>query len=246
MTGTTGRRILQALICGERDPKVLADLAFGAARKKIPALVEALDGTFTDHHAFMCRHYLDQIDHLDVVAAALDTRIATLMSDHDQDLNNLDTIPGIGRKAAEIIIAETGGDMTPFTTAGHLASWIGVCPGQNESAGVVKSGQTRDGNGNLKRVLGVAAMAAIKDKGSYYGVFYRRLAARRGRQRALVAVMHKLVIAIWHVLHDKTEHRDLGVDYFAKRDPERAIRRMIREANALGLTVRFAPIPATA
>ncbi|HEX5995369.1 MAG TPA: transposase [Jiangellales bacterium] len=224
----------------------LAELSFGAARKKIPALVEALDGTFTDHHAFMCRHYLDQIDHLDAVVAVLDTRIAKLIGDHDENIENLDTIPGIGRRAAEIIIAETGGDMTPFASAANLASWIGVCPGMNESAGVAKSGHTRGGNGNLKRVLGVAAMAAIKQKDSYYGVYYRRLATRRGRQRALVAVMNKLAVAIWHVLHDKVKHRDLGAEYFAKRDPERAMRRMVREANALGMTVRFDPIPTAA
>ncbi len=241
VTGTTGRRILQALIAGERAPAVLADLAFGAARKKIPALVEALDGTFTDHHAWMCQHYLDQLDHWETLAGGLDTRIASFMTDHEQDLTNLDTIPGISRKAAEIVIAETGGDMTQFATAGHLASWIGVCPGMNESAGVAKSGQTRDGNRNLKRILGVAAMAAIKQKDSYYGAYYRRIAARRGRQRALVAVMHKLAVAIWHVLHDKTPHQDLGADYIAKKNPERAMRRMIREANTLGLTIRFDP-----
>lgn len=246
VTGLSSRRILEALIAGERDPQALAELSVRTARHKIPALVEALDGTFTDHHAFMCRHYLDQIDHLDAVVAALDARIASLMNDHDQDLDNLDTIPGIGRRAAEIIIAETGGDMAPFASSAHLASWIGVCPGMNESAGVVKSGHIRDGNGNLKRVLGVAAMAAIRQKDSYYGVYYRRLSARRGRQRALVAVMNKLAIAIWHVLHDKVEHRDLGADYFAKRDPQRAIRRMVREANALGMTVRFDPIPTAA
>ena len=242
VTGLSSRRILDALIGGERDTRRLAELTFGAARKKIPALVEALDGTFTDHHAFMCRHYLDQIDHLDTVVSALDARIVKLMGDHDQDLANLDSIPGIGRRAAEIIIAETGGDMAPFATAANLASWIGVCPGMNESAGVAKSGHTRDGNGNLKRVLGVAAMAAVRNKDSYYGVYYRRLAGRRGRQRALVAVMHKLVIAIWHVLHDKTEHKDLGADYFTKRDPQRAMKRMTREANALGMTIRFDPI----
>lgn len=246
VTGLSSRRILEALIDGERDPQTLAELSVRTARQKIPALVEALDGTFTDHHAFMCRHYLDQIDHLNAVVAALDARIARLMKDHDQDIDNLDTVPGIGRRAAEIIIAETGGDMAPFASSAHLASWIGVCPGMNESAGVAKSGHIRDGNGNLKRVLGVAAMAAIKRKDSYYGVYYRRLAARRGRQRALVAVMNKLAIAIWHVLHDKVEHRDLGADYFAKRDPQRAIRRMVREANALGMTVRFDPIPTAA
>ncbi|MGB8501441.1 IS110 family transposase [Mycobacterium sp.] len=246
VTGLSSRRILDALIGGERNVDRLAELTFGAARKKIPVLVEALDGTFTDHHAFMCRHYLDQIDHLNAMVAGLDARIAKLMGDHDKDIGNLDTIPGIGRRAAEVIIAETGADMAPFASAANLASWIGVSPGMNESAGVAKSGHTRDGNGNLKRVLGVAAMAAIKQKDSYYGVYYRRVAARRGRQRALVAVMHKLAIAVWHVLHDKVEHKDLGGDYFAKRDPVRAMRRMVREANAFGMTVRFDPISSAA
>jgi transposase len=242
--GVTGRAIVAALIAGQRDPQVLADLAVGAARKKIPALVDALDGTFTDHHAFMCRHYLDQIDHLDTLVTLLDERIAALVKDHDhdQDLKNLDTIPGIGPKAAEIIIAETGADMATFATAAHLASWIGVCPGLNESAGVSKSGKIRNGNANLKRVLGVAAMSAIRRKNSYYNVYYRRVAARRGGKRALVAVMHKIAISIWHVLHDKTGYRELGGDYFVKRDPQRAMRRMQREANALGLTIRFDPI----
>lgn len=246
VTGLSSRRILEALIVGERDPQTLAELSVRTARQKIPALVEALDGTFTDHHGFMCRHYLDQIDHLDAVVAALDARIAGLMNEHDRDLDNLDTIPGVGPRAAEIIIAETGGDMAPFASAAHLASWIGVCPGMNESAGVVKSGHIRGGNANLKRVLGVAAMAAIKQKDSYYRVYYRRLAARRGRQRALVAVMNKLTIAIWHILHDKVEHKDLGADYFAKRDPQRAMKRMVREANALGMTIRFDPIATVA
>lgn len=240
--GVTGRAILEALVAGERDRERLADLARGKARNKIPALVEALDGDFTPHHAFMVRHYLAEIDRLKGVVAVFDTRIAALMAEREQDLDNLDTIPGHGRLAAEIIIAETGGDMAQFASAQHLASWIGVCPGQNESAGVNKSGRTRQGNSNLKRLLGTAAMAAVRNKDSYLSVFFRRVSARRGGRRAMVAVMHKLAIAIWHVLHDHAVYRDLGADYFAKRDPERAIRRMIKEANSLGLTVRFDPI----
>lgn len=244
VTGVSSRRILAALIEGERDPARLAELAVSHARAKIGALTAALDGTFTEHHAFMCRHFLDQIDHLARLVAELDTRISGLLADRDRDLTNLDTIPGIGRTAAEIVISETGGDMAPFATAGHLASWIGVCPGMNESAGVNKSGHTRHGNAALKRVLGTAAMAAIKQKDSYYAVYYRRVAARRGRQRALVAVMHKLAIAIWHVLRDKVPHHDLGAEYFTRRDPQRAMRQIIKQANALGLTVRFDSIPA--
>jgi transposase len=246
VTGVSARRILAALIDGQRDPRVLADLAVDKARAKIAALTDALEGTFTEHHAWMCRHLLAHVDHLAAVLAELDARIAELMRGlgRDQDIDRLDSIPGISRKSAEIIIAETGGDMTAFATAGHLASWIGVCPGVNESAGVNKSGHTRHGNANLKRILGTAAMAAIKTKDSYYAVYYRRIAARRGSRRALVAVMHKLTVAIWHVLHDRVEHHDLGADYFAKRDPERAMRQIVKQANALGLTVRFDPIEA--
>jgi transposase len=169
-----------------------------------------------------------------------------LTRDHDEGLSNLDTIPGVGRKAAEIIWAETGGDMAQFATDAHLASWIGACPGVNESAGVNKSAKTRRGNPALKRVLGTAALSAIRVKDSYLAVFYRRIAARRGGKRALVAVMHKIAIAIWHVLKHKVAYHDLGPDYLSKRDPQRAMNRMRREANRLGLTVRFDPIPQAA
>lgn len=242
LDGVTGRAILNALIDGQSDPQVLADLAVGRARRRIEDLVDALDGRFTDHHAFMCRHLLDQIDHLDTLVAELDARIAGLCRDHDGDLALLDTIPGIGPRAAEIILAETGGDMAQFATAGHLASWIGVCPGVNESAGVNKSGRTRDGNANLKRVLGIAALSVTRVKDSYLAAFYHRTAARRGKRKALVAVMHKLAKVIWHVLHDRMSYRDLGGDYLTRRDPQRAMRRMVREANALGMTIRFDPI----
>lgn len=244
VTGVSSRAVLDALIGGERDPAALADLVVGRARAKIPRLVEALDGRFTTHHAFMVRHYLDEIDRLHAMATVFDDRIARLLAaqDRDRDLELLDSIPGIGRTAAEIVIAETGGDMAQFATAQHLASWIGVCPGQNESAGVSKGGRTRPGNKNLKRILGTAAMAAIRDKDSYLAAFFRRIAARGSGKKALVAVMHKLAIAIWHVLHDHVPYRELGADYYAKRNPERAMRRMTKEANSLGLTIRFDPI----
>jgi transposase len=241
--GVTGRAILNALIVGQRDPQTLAGLAVKSAKRKTEQLADALDGTFTEHHAWMCRHLLAQIDHMDALIAELDTRITQLTRDHDDDLTNLDTIPGIGRKAAEIIWAETGGDMAQFATDAHLASWIGACPGMNESAGISKSGKTRQGNAHLKRVLGTAALSAIRSKDSYLAVFYRRIAARRGGKRALVAVIHKIAIAIWHVLKHNTAFRDLGTDHFTKRDPERAMRRMQREANSLGMTIRFDLIP---
>ncbi|WP_406502972.1 IS110 family transposase [Streptomyces sp. NBC_00212] len=246
VTGVSGRAILEALIAGERSPEYLADLAVGKARAKIPALVEALDGEFTDHHAFMVRHYLDEIDRFKAAVTAFDARITSVLREREHELDLLDTIPGVGRMAAEIILAETGGDMRQFPSAHHLASWTGVCPGQNESAGMKKSGQTRPGNSNLKRLLGVAAMAAIRNKHTYLSAYFRRLAARRGGKQTVVAVMHKLAIAIWHVLHDRVPYRELGADYFTRRDPERAMRRMTKEANSLGLTIRFDHLPTTA
>jgi transposase len=246
VTGVSSRRILDALIEGERDPQQLAEPAVYTARKKIPELVLALDGTFTAHHARMCAHFLARIDHLAGLIAQLDGWIGELLGAQgkDRDLENLDTIPGIAATAAQVIISETGGDMAFFETPGHLAPWIGVCPGMNESAGVNKSAHIRHGNANLKRVLGVAAMAAIKQKDTYYAVYYRRIAARRGNQRALVAVMHKIVIAVWHVLHDHVPFRELGAEHLTRRNPERAIRQTIKQANTLGLTVRFDPIEA--
>lgn len=153
------------------------------------------------------------------VIAAFDARVSALLAERERGLANLTSIAGLGRLAAEIVIAETGGDMAQFASAHRLASWIGVCPGQNESVGVNRSGRTRPGNKDLKRLLGIAAMVAIRKKDSYLGVFFRRLAARRGGKRALVAVLHKLAIAIWHVLHDHTPYRELGADHFTRRDP---------------------------
>lgn len=244
VTGVSSRRILQALCAGQRDPQVLAELAVAQARLKIPALIEALDGTFTAHHARMVRHYFAQIDHLAAMIAELDDWVAQMVDARpgESDMANLDTIPGIGPTAAQVILAETGGDMAVFPSPSQLASWIGVCPGMNESAGVSKSAHIRHGNANLKRILGIAAMAAIRKKDTYLAVYYRRIAARRGNQRALVAVMHKIVIAVWHVFNDHVPYRDLGADYPTKANPERALKRIVRQANALGLTVRFDPI----
>ncbi|MFJ9691356.1 transposase [Kitasatospora sp. NPDC101183] len=226
-----------------RDPERLADLARGKARNKIQAPSRRWMGS-SPSHAFMVRHYLDEIDRLKSIVEVFDARIATMLATRERDLANRDTIPGSGWLAVEVILAETGGDMTQFASAQHSASWIGVCPGQNEPTGVNKSGRTRPGNSNLKRLLGTAVMAAVRDKDSYLSAFFRRISARRRGRRALIVDMHKLAIAIWHVLHGQKPYRDLGADYFAKRDPERAMRRMTKEANSLGLTVRFEPIAA--
>jgi transposase len=232
----SGRLMIEALIAGERDPLALADLALGKARAKMHALREALVGRFDDHHAFLARHALDHIDRLDAEIAAFGSRIGMELRPlrHEQDL--LITIPGVAERISEIILAETGADMNRFPTAAALASWAGVAPGNNESAGKNLSGATTHGDTWLLGALGDAAAAAARTKGTYLGVYYKRLARRRGPRRALVAVMHKILIAVWHMLTDDIPYRDLGPEYFHHRPGqiERRKQRLIRELADLG------------
>jgi transposase len=242
--GVSGRAMLTALIEGERDVHVLAEMAKARMRPKIPQLVQALTGNFGQHHAFLCRLHLQRIDQLCAAILELSTRIEDEMRPFARQ-RELVTMPGVGQTTAEVIIAETGGDMTWFRTAGHLASWAGVCPGHHESAGKRKSGKTRHGNRWLAAALGTAAMAAsrTKDK-TYLRARYHRLVPRLGKQKAIVALEHSMLTAVWHMLTHDTDYQDLGGDYYTRRDPDRAMRRIIRQANALGFTVRFDPLHA--
>ncbi len=243
--GVSGRAMLAALIDGERDVRVLAEMAKARMRSKIPQLVEALTGNFGEHHAFLCRLHLERIDQLSASILALSSRIEEQMRPFSRRLDQLATIPGVGQSVAEVIIAETGGDMSRFRTAAHLASWAGVCPGHHESAGKRKSGKTRHGNRWLVGALGTAAMAAARTKDTtYLGARYQRLAPRLGKKKAIVAVEHSILTAVWHMLTDDVDYADLGGDYFARLDPEHAMRRIVRQANMLGFTVRFDPIQA--
>jgi transposase len=243
--GRSGRAMPAALIDGERDVHMLAEMAKARMRPKIPQLVEALTGNFGEHHAFLCRLHLERIDQLSAAILELSTRIEEEMRPFARQLDRLQTIPGIGQTTAEVVIAETGADMTRFRTAGHLASWAGICPGHHESAGKHKSGKTRHGNRWLSAALGTAAMAASRTRDTtYLGARYQRLVPRLGKKKALVALEHSILTAAWHMLTDDVDYHDLGGDYFTKRDPEAAMRRITRQANALGFTVRFDPIQA--
>jgi transposase len=243
--GVSGRAMLEALIAGERDVRVLASKAKARMRPKIPALVEALTGNFGAHHAFLCRLHLARIDQLSAAIAELSARIQAELRPFARQLERLQTIPGVGQSTAEVIIAETDGDMTRFRTAAHLASWAGVCPGHHQSAGKRKSGRTRHGNRWLTGALGTAAMAASRTKDTtYLGARYQRLVPRLGKQKALVALEHCILTAVWHMLTDDVDYHDLGGDYFTQLDPERATRRAIRQLNALGYRVRLDPIQA--
>lgn len=200
LTGVLSRAMLEALIQGVRDPQVLAQFARASMRSKIPELIEALTGMFGDHHAFMVRLHLDRIDQLARAIATLTERIETMIEPFRAAREALTTIPGVSLLVAEVIIAETGADMTVFPTSGHLASWTGVCPGSNESAGRIKSTKIMPGNKYLKAALGIAAMSASRSKNTYLSVKYKRIAGRRGRVKAIVALEHAMLTATWHML----------------------------------------------
>ena len=245
--GVSGRAMLEALIGGERDSEVLADLARGRMRPKIPDLVQAMIGRFGEHHAFLCRMHLDRIDALTRDIATLSTRIDSLMAPFRDVLRRLDTIPGVNQTVAEVIIAETGADMSRFPTPGHLASWAGVCPGNHESGGRRKSGKTRKGDHWLTGSLGVAVLAAGRGKDTYLAAQYARLIRRLGnKQKAIVAVQHSMLTAVWHMLSNGTGYHDLGGDYYLRRDPDRERRRAVNALNKLGYIVTLNPIETAA
>jgi transposase len=240
--GVSGRAMLAALIAGVTDPQAMAELAKARMRTKLPALAEALTGRFSEHHAFLARLHLTQIDQLTATIKELTDRIEVVIEPFRDALTLLVTIPGVSRLTADVIIAETGGDMSVFPTAGHLASWAGTTPGHNESAGRSKSTRTRPGNPYLKQALGIAAMAASRSNGTYLQALFKRLAARRGYLKALVATEHSMLVAVWHMLSHKVVYTELGGGYFTRLDPQKAIRQALRKLEQLGYTAVLAPI----
>lgn len=239
--GVSGRAMLDALAAGERDPQVLSELARGRLRPKIAELTEALTGRFGAHHGVMVAEMLAHIDELDASIARVSAEIATVIAPHEWAVELLDTIPGINRIGAEIIIGEIGVDMGRFPTAEHLASWAGMCPGNNESAGKHHSGRTRKGSKWLRTVLVEAANAGARSKGSYLSARYRRIASRRGHQRAAVAVAHTILVICWHVLSKREPFQDLGADFHTRRTatPEAEIRRLVHRLQVLGHAVQL-------
>jgi transposase len=246
ITGASSRRMIEALIDGQQDPTVIADLVHWRMRPKIPALMEALTGRFSAHHRFMTRLFLDRIDAHSADITRLDARIEAAMEPFASARDLLMSIPGISRISAEVFIAETGADMSVFPTAGHLASWCGLSPGSNESAGRVKSTKTRPGNAYLKGALGVAALSVIRRKDTYFWAKYRRITVRRGPMRALVAVEHAMVIAAWHMLTNGEFYREPGPDYFTRRMPAKTQARAVAQLESLGYKVTLEPLADTA
>jgi transposase len=243
----SGRHMVEALITGQQDPATLAQMAIGRMRNKLPELKEALTGHFGAHHAAVARQILDHIDFLDARIAAISEEVAVRILPFGAAMQRLIDVPGISRISAEVIIAETGGDMSRFPTPAHLASWAGLAPGNHESAGKRRRVGTRPGDRWLRRVLIEAARAAARTKGSYFGAQYRHIAQRRGPNKAAVAVAHSLLDLVWHLLSTSEQFEDLGADYFQKRhDPEREARRLVRQLERLGHRVSLTPAPSTA
>jgi len=244
LTTVSARDMIEALIAGERDPKALAELARGTMRTKIPDLTLALAGRFADHHALLARRHLTHIDHLSAMIAQLDTRIEEVTAPFGPQMALLGTIPGIGERAAQVIIFEIGVDTSRFPTPAHLACWAGLCPGNHESAGKHRSGRARKGNREVREILTECAWAAGRT-GTYVGARFRRLHRRFGKNggtKTAFATAHTLIEIIWHVLNDAVAYRDLGADYFTRHDdPEAAKMRLIRQLNNLGYQVSIQP-----
>ena len=243
--------MIEALIDGERRPAVLADLARGTMRSKIPDLAMALEGRFGDHHALMCRLHLDHIGHLDAMIAKLDAQIEAMMAPFRAQRDLLTTIPGIGPLAAAAVISEIGADVAEFfPDAAHLASWAGLCPGNHESAGKRHSGKPRHGNQHLQPVLVECAWAAVRHDGYLKSLYHRHVMkwggyrSRTAKKKAIIVVAHAMLVIIWHVLATGQPYDELGEDYFTTRlDPERETRRLIAKLEALGHAVTLQPPP---
>jgi transposase len=240
--GASSRAMLQALVEGTRDPAVLADLAKGALRKKLPQLRVALTGRFGAHHALLVGTILAKLDFLDEAIAALSAEIEVATRPFAAEIDLLRTIPGVDRRTAEGLVAEIGVDMTRFGAPGRLASWTGMCPGNNESAGKRGRGTTRKGSKWLRAYLRQAAKAAGRTKATYLAAQYARLRGRRGPAKATVAVGHSIIVAMYYILTRREPYRDLGPDYFSRRHSrEHHARRLARQLQALGYKVTLQP-----
>ena len=235
--GVSGRAMLEALVAGTTDPELLADLARGRLRAKLPALREALEGRFSAQHALLVGAILAHLDFLDEQIERLSEAIGEALAPFAAAVELLCSIPGVRQRSAENVLAEIGLDMSRFPSAAHLASWAGQCPGNHESAGKRRSGRTRKGSRWLNEALTEAAIAAVRTNGSYLQALYKRLRPRLGHSRALGAVKHSMICACWHMLSSGELYRDLGGDYFVRRDPERQTKRLVRQLEALGHAV---------
>jgi transposase len=243
LLGKSGRAMLRALLAGEADPARLAELALGRLRKKIPQLQLALEGQVTEHHRFLLRRLLSHLNYLEEQQQRFSAQIAVSLDEllPAEAQQRLDAIPGVDRVTIENVIAEIGTDLNVFADEHHLVSWCGLCPGNEESAGKRRRSRTRKGNRWLRRALAEAAWAASHAKGTYLAAQYRRLAARRGKKRALLAVGHSILVIMYHMLKHQRNYHELGADFFDRLEPERLRRYLVNRLQRLGYDVVLKP-----
>ena len=239
--GVSAQAMLEAILAGQRDVEALADLARGRLRAKRDQLKVALEGRVTAHHSFVMTEHLSTLEYLDEAIERVSGEIDQRLTADQEAIALLDTIPGVGQRAAEILIAEIGTDMSRFPSAKHLASWAGMCPGTHESGGKRLSGKTRKGNRWLRQVLVEIAHVASKTKNTYLAAQYKRIAARRGKKRALIAVGHTILTIVYMMLTRKQPYQDLGAAYFDQREQERVERRLVHRLERLGYEVSLQP-----
>jgi len=244
VTGVSARAMLAELVAGSTDAAALAELAVGQLRAKIPALQRALTGRVGAHQRFLLAQQLAHLDFLDEQIARLDAEVAERTRPFEDAVARLDTIPGVSRRVAEIVLAEVGPALERFPSPGHLASWAGMCPGNDESAGKRRSGKIRKGSPALRRALVQAAHAAGRSKTTYLGAQYRRLSARRGIKKAAIAVGHSILVVAFHLLARSSVYQDLGPGYFDERDRDAVRRRLVGRLEKLGYTVTTEPVAA--
>jgi transposase len=234
ISGVSARAMLEAILAGERDVEALADFARGRLRAKRDQLQEAVEGRVTAHHRFLLTEHLSALEYWDEAVARVSAEIDQRLTADQEAIALLDTIPGVGPRAAEILIAEIGTEMSRFPSAKHLASWAGLCPGNHESGGKRLSGKTRQGSRWLRQILVEIAHVASKTKHTYLAAPYRRIAARRGKKRALIAVGHTILTIVYTMLTRKQPYQDLGAAYFDQREQHRVERRLVQRLERLG------------
>jgi transposase len=241
--GVSGRAMLEAILAGTTDLEVLANLARGQLRKKLPQLKEALQGRFRSHHRFLLEQILAHLDFLEEAIGRVSEEVQSRIRPFSEEVELLKTIPGVEQRTAEMLVAEIGTDMSRFPSDRHLASWAGLCPGNNESAGKRKSGKTRKGAPWLRRGLLQAAWAVFRKKASYLNALYHRIARRRGGKKAAMAVAHTILVMVYHILKNKTPYQDLGMDYFERLNQTHIQRHLVNRLERLGFKVSLAPLP---